>query len=298
MMEQIVDSGLNVWFDPAELHISFVDGPDGKFRRPEYATRSFKALSPILEDPTSIEGLEQQSIYWMFRNLGMQGDEHMVSQYALRYDLSYFRQHLFGQELMKTSGHYHPGMWAGGPSYPELYEVPWGTAIFLMQEVDDIDAGPEDVQIKSCIALVCEQGQKAIMPPNFGHVTLNPDPNRPLITTNWVCSNFASVYGGAEVCHGFAWYRTEDRGWVKNPHIKCEIPQLRFARCADVPELGLIQHQGIYPTGVANPELMAFVTRPLDFIDLMWQGIVFDNPVDEAWKAEYVDAFKAQYCKR
>jgi glucose-6-phosphate isomerase len=294
-MELITDSGLNTWFDPEALHISFVDSPAGKFRRPEYATRSFEALAPILEDPDSIKGMEQSIIYWMFRNSGHLGDEHMVSQYALRYDMSVFRQRQFGMELMKTSGHYHPDMWLGGPSYPELYEVPYGTAIFLMQEVDDIYAGPDKVQVKNCIALVCEQGQKAIMPPNFGHVTLNPNPKKALITTNWVCSSFASVYGGAEICRGFSWFRTEDRGWIENPHYQCEIPRLRFARCADVPELGLIRHQGIYPVGVKNPELMAFVTRPQDYVDLMWQGIVFDDPADEAWKAEYVASFKEKF---
>jgi glucose-6-phosphate isomerase len=298
MMQLVKDSGLNIYFDPEALHISFVDGPQGKFQRPEYSTRSFQALAPILEAPGCIAGQEQETVYWMFRNLGLQGNEHMVNAHGLRYDLSTFCQRLFGQELMKTSGHYHPAMWVGGPSYPELYEVAYGTAIFLMQEVDDISAGPDEVQVRDCIALECRQGEKAVMPPDFGHVTLNPDPHNTLITTNWVCSNFASVYGGAEICQGFAWYRTEDRGWVPNPHYKNPVPRLRFARCADVPELGLTTGQGIYPAGIANPELFAFVTRPQDFIERLWKGIRFEDPRDEAWKAEYVETFIRKHCKR
>ncbi len=288
-MQLVQDSGLNIYFDPETLRIAFVDSDAGKFQRPEYSVRTFEALSPILEDPGCVAGEEQEIVYWMYRNLGLQGNEHMVKTHSLRYDLSVFRLHRFGQELMKTSGHYHPAIWQGGPSYPEIYEVAYGTAIFLMQEVDDINAGPDSVDVSSCIALECRQGEKAIMPPNFGHVTINPDPNTPLITTNWVCSDFSSVYGGAEVCQGFAWYRTEDRGWVENPKYACEVPKLRHARCGDVPELGLVAGRGLYESGLANPELFAWLKRPYDFTQLMWQGIEFSDPDDEAWKATYVE---------
>lgn len=293
-MLEVTDSGLNIQFDPDQLHISFVDTEREVFQRPEYSVRTYEKLAPILEDPGCIAGQEQEIVYWMFRNLGLKGHEDLVKLHSLRYDLSVFRQHLFGQELMKTSGHYHPAIWAGGLSYPEVYEVAYGTAIFLMQEVEDINAGPETVRVKSCIALECRQGEKAIMPPDFGHVTLNPDPCRPLITTNWVCSDFASVYGGAERCRGFAWYRTEDRGWVENPHYRCEIPKLRHARCAPVPALGLNPERGLYRAGLENPELMAFVKRPQDYLDLMWQGIEFGEPEDRVWRAEYLADFKAR----
>lgn len=297
-MELVRASGLNIYFDPESLHISFVDGPGGVFRRPEYSVRTFGKLAPVLEDPGCIAGQEQEIIYWMFRNLGLRGDEHLLSHHSLRYDLSVFRQHQFGQELMKTSGHYHPLIYEGGPSYPEIYEVAYGRAIFLMQEVDDYNAGPDKVKVRHCIALECRAGEKAIMPPNFGHVTINPDPHRPLITTNWVCSDFASVYGGAEICQGFAWYRTQDRGWVRNPRYQCSIPRLRFARCAEVPELGLRRSRGLYESGARHPELLALLKRPQDYTELIWKGIVFDDPKDEEWKARYIEQFNRKYRRR
>lgn len=286
-MQLLTDAGLNIYLDPNTCRVAFVDTPDAKMQRPEYSTRSFGALAPVLEDPSCVVGMEQEIVYWMYRNLGLRGKEDLLRVHSLRYDLSVFRQHLFGQELMKTSGHYHPPIWKGGPSYPEVYEVAYGTAIFLMQEVTDISAGPDTVEVTNCIALECRQGEKAIMPPNFGHVTINPDPDNVLVTTNWVCSDFASVYGGAELCQGFAWYRTEDRGWVTNPRYK-NVPILRHARCADVPELGLIAGQGLYPSGADAPERMAFLKRPYDFTELIWRGIIFDDPQDEEWKQEYV----------
>lgn len=294
-MQLVRDCGLNIHFDPDALHIAFADTDEEKFQRPEYSVRSFGALAPILADPACVgEDEREEIVYWMFRNLGLRGNEDMLKAHAVRYDLSVFRQHLFGQELMKTSGHYHPGIRRGGPSYPELYEVAYGTAIFLMQEVDSIVAGPDEVQVKNCIALECRQGEKAIMPPNFGHVTINPDPHKPLITTNWVGSDFNSVYEGCELCGGFAWQRTEDRGWIENPRYECEIPKLRYARCADVPELGLEAGTGIYHVGVSNPELLAWQTRPQDFIDLIWKGIRFDDPQDGVWLSEYIERFKRE----
>lgn len=297
MMELVRDSGLNIYVDPEALRICFVDGEAGKFRRPEYSVRTFEKLAPILEAPECVKGQEQEIVYWMFRNLGLQGDEHLLSQHSLRYDLSLFRQHQFGQELMKTSGHYHPAVWKGGPSYPEIYEVAYGTGIFLMQEVTDIDAGPEEAQVLNCIALICEQGEKAIMPADFGHVTLNPDPDRALITTNWVCSDFSSVYGGCERCQGFAWYNTLDRGWVKNPRYRGAVPKLRIARCADVPELGLVKGEGLYHVG-KTPELLALLKRPQDYTELIWKGIVFDDPEDEAWKARHIADFDRKFGRR
>jgi len=297
-MTRLDASGLSIFIDPATLHISFVDAPGAIFQRPEYSVRTFEKLAPILEDPSCVRGREQDIVYWMYRNLGLKGNEDLLKTYSLWYDISIFRQHLFGQELMKTSGHYHPAIWQGGCSYPEVYEVAYCRAIFLMQEVLDIDAGAEDVEVKHCIALECKAGEKAIMPANFGHVTINPDPDNVLVTTNWVCSDFASVYGGAELCQGFAWYRTEDRGWVKNPHIQCEVPPLRHARCVDVPELGLEAGVGLYQSGARNPELMAFLKRPQDFTELIWRGIGFESPEDEAWKQAYIAQFSEAYPRR
>ena len=298
-MQRVTQSGLNIQFDPEALHISFVDTKAARFQRPEYSVRTFGALATILEDPGCVTAAQKQEIvYWMFRNLGIQGNEDMLKVHSLRYDLSVFRQHLFGQELMKTSGHYHPPIWNGGPSYPEIYEVAYGTAIFLMQEVDDICAGPGQVKVKNCIALECREGEKAIMPPDFGHVTINPDPDKPLITTNWVCSDFSSVYDGAELCQGFAWSRTQDRGWVKNPQYDCPIPRLRHARCADVEELALQAGTGIYHAGLKSPEAFAWVKRPYDFTDLIWQGIEFDDPKDAQWKTDYVAKAAGKHSKR
>jgi len=294
-MQPLTDTGLNIHFEPETLRIAFVDTKKEQFQRPEYSVRTYGALGPILENPGCVEGREQQIIYWMFRNLGLKGNEDMLRVHSLRYDLSVFRLQQFGQELMKTSGHYHPPIYRGGPSYPEIYEVVYGTAIFLMQEVDDINAGPRDVQVRNCIALRCEQGQKAIMPPNFGHVTINPDPERPLITTNWVCSDFNSVYRGAELCRGFAWYNTQDRGWVPNPAYDCEIPRLMHAGCADVPQLGLESKTGMYRVGCSSPELLALCKRPQDFTELLWSGIRFSDAQDEDWKARYIAGLAQAY---
>ncbi|HEY3397453.1 MAG TPA: glucose-6-phosphate isomerase family protein [Armatimonadota bacterium] len=263
-------AGLPLKFDEQTNAFS----PGAGVRDPLYATRELDALRPILADP-DCEGPE--IIYWMYRNLGLKGDERLLQTHRLRYDISTFVPCKLGREPMKTSGHYHPPVYRGGPAYPEIYEVLYGEALYLLQKVADYEAGPGEVQVEDIFTLRVKAGEKAMMPPGYGHVTINTL-DEPLVMCNWVCADFNSFYGSTEQCRGFAYWLFEEQGetqWVRNPAYPEPVPALRHATPRAVPELGLEPGVPMYTVCREHPELFAFLLRPQDFEAQMWQALEF-----------------------
>jgi glucose-6-phosphate isomerase len=266
-------SGLPLKFNPVTCALSL----GAQVRAPLYATRELDALRPVLADP---DCAGPEIIYWMYRNLGLQGDEHLLDTYRLRFDISVFQPCMLGREPMKTSGHYHPAPYRGAPAYPEIYEVLYGEALYLLQKVSDVTAGPADAQVQDVIAMRVKAGEKAIMPPGYGHVTINTL-DEPLVMSNWVCADFASVYGSTEQCRGFAYWLFNENGverWVRNPTYAKPLPELRFAEPRPIPECGLEPGVPMYQVCREHPELFAFLLRPQDYEPQMWKGLeVRDN---------------------
>jgi glucose-6-phosphate isomerase, archaeal len=261
--------GLSIKFDPCTMQVSF-----GKeVADPLCGTRELDALRPLMLDPTA-DGPEV--LYWMYRYLFAKGDRDVVlGKHRLRYDMSCFKPGMLGREYMKTSGHYHPLVFGGGPAYPEVYEIAYGEALFLLQKVSNHEAGPDDVVVEDVIAMRATAGDKAIMPPGYGHVTIITT-DEPLVMTNWVSDDFSSFYGSTEKCKGFAYYALKGAGgveWAVNETYARKLPPLRHAVPCDVPELGLTKGKPMYETCRKNPELFAFLNRPWDFEELMRRGI-------------------------
>ncbi len=266
--------GLPIKFDPATMQVSFGKEIDD----PLCGTRELDALRPLLMDP---DASGPECLYWMYRYLFAKGDRPLLlGKHRLRYDMSCFVSGKLGREYMKTSGHYHPPVFEyGGIGYPEVYEIEHGEALFLMQRVDDFRAGPDEVKVLDVIALRAGPGDKAIMPPDYGHVTVIVG-DEPLVMTNWVSDDFSSYYGSTEACRGFAYYVVDEGGepqFVPNKTYKRGVPEIRYARPKEVPELGLTRDKPMYLACKENPHLFAFLNRPWDFEQLMWQGLYIEE---------------------
>jgi glucose-6-phosphate isomerase len=118
----------------------------------------------------------------------------------------------------KTKGHYHPENPAG-TGYPELYEVRDGTAHFLLQT-----NALEDV-----VLIEARKGDIIVIPPGYGHVTINPTPDRTLAMANLVSTAFTSDYRWYDTMHGAAYYELTGGGVLKNPAYPV-VPLLRRVR--------------------------------------------------------------------
>jgi glucose-6-phosphate isomerase len=268
-------TGMTVKFDPESFQIAF----GTEVRDPFYATRSADQMRRVLLD-TDCELPE--IIYWMFRDLGMKALPDFKQTAQLRYDISVFRGCPFGREFMKTSGHYHPYQPDGGIAWPEVYEVLEGKALYVLQKVDDSNLGPADVTVEDVIIVEGVAGDKVIMPPDYGHVTINTLPGA-LVMDNWVSSAFASVYGKVEEAKGFAYYYLHGDGnprWVKNPLYTKPLPPLRKAIVREVPALGLVKSTPMFAACAADPGKFQWLNDPESYLEEIWEGLEIVGEVE------------------
>ena len=148
-------------------------------------------------------------LYYMHRAIAKRG--------SLRYDITIIPPLMLGSEHNKTMGHYH-SIAKRGLSYPEVYEVLHGSATYLLQKKGRRGA------IDDAVLIDAKAGDKILMPPNYGHVTVNRSRST-LFMANIVSDRCVSDYSDYMRLKGGAYYLTS-KGLVKNPNYK-RVPRLR-----------------------------------------------------------------------
>ena len=132
---------------------------------------------------------------------------------GLNHNITVTPARMLGQEFVKTKGHVHIG------PYQEIYIVEKGEALYLMQKTNGEIV--EDVY-----AVKAKKGESIIIPPYYGHITINPSETEDLRTGDWTSENCKSDYSLFEKLQGACYYYTK-QGWVKNNNYK-NIPPLRL----------------------------------------------------------------------
>jgi glucose-6-phosphate isomerase len=148
-----------------------------------------------------------------------------------------------------------------------------GRAHYLLQK-----AAEDGVTIEDVVVVEAGPGDKVVMPPGYGHVTINPGPE-PLVMCNCVEATFTSDYGPYRQAHGAVYYevqpqpqeggRNEAEGagrgvFVRNDHYG-DPPAPRLVAPAELPDLGLKRGIPLYTCMIGEPERLAFLVRPQDF---------------------------------
>ena len=141
------------------------------------AVRTREEMREVLLDPEADAPAE---LYYMYRDVCRQQDRELLAQHGLRYDVTVIRPGLLGRDYIKTAGHYHPLKPGTEVTYPEVYEVLAGKAHYLLQTEPDED-GVEAILIEATA------GDKVLIPPGYGHITINPA-SEFLIMSNWVAA--------------------------------------------------------------------------------------------------------------
>lgn len=192
-------------------------------------TRCLNDMRNVIYDQDWLKIAPNFELYSMYRGLEKKD--------ILRYDITVIPAKMLGLEFVKTKGHYHIG------KYQEVYIVLEGKAIYLMQTLSDDKDGIKDVY-----AVNAQKGDVVIIPPYYGHVTINPSENEDLKMANWVSDNCKSDYSLYEKLQGACYYYTllpdsERTEWVKNKNYK-NIPPLRFEKpLKSIPEdLGFLKN--------------------------------------------------------
>ena len=170
--------------------------------------RKLNDVREVLADKDFAKNSADMDLYYMYRGLEGNGE--------LRYDITVLRPQMLGNEFNKTKGHYHIS------AYPEIYVVLEGKAIYLLQKRND------NGDIEDIYAVEVNSGECAIMPPFYGHVTINPSETQELKMANWISDSCKSDYLPYIEKQGAGYYYTK-QGWIKNENYK-NLPELRFEK--------------------------------------------------------------------
>jgi glucose-6-phosphate isomerase len=215
---------------------------------PEPAVRTAEDLREVLARP----GCECSGpLYYMYRDVARTGEDRAwLTSLDLRFDITVIPPRSLGGEYVKTLGHYHPAD-PSGTGYPEVYEVLAGEAHYLIQTPDCTDV----------ILIGARAGDVVVVPPGYGHVTINPSKRLVLEMANIVSSRFLSEYRGYEARHGAAYFELEAEGLVKNPAYP-EPSRLRLVQAPRVaPVTGTITDP-LYDLITRRAPILGFLNHP------------------------------------
>ena len=219
--------------------------------------RELEDIGDVVYDKEWLKTASNLELYYMYRDLAENELDHLkIIDNDLRYDITVFFPVMLGKEFNKTLGHDHPIVPGTSITYPELYEVLEGEAIFLLQDSHDED-------IKDVFAVRAKKGDKVIILPNYEHLIINPT-DKELKTCNWLCRNFGSnIYKPFRARHGFCYYAIKDGSeikWIKNENYE-KIPDLRFEEPNKFYNFDLEKDQPIYKL-VNTLEKLNFLAEP------------------------------------
>lgn len=204
---------------------------------------------------SSTNDIELIELYCMYRGMYF-NDKDIVkmNEYGLRYDITIIPPYMLGCEFVKTAGHYHQIVPGTDITFPEIYEVLNGSAHFLMQKSDRSDGD----EIQDVVMIKAEQGDKVIVPPGYGHITINTSENI-LKIANWVAADKESLYSPIKRKKGGAYFILRDR-IVKNPTYSY-VPDMRIIEPKDLSKIGIKKSHDMYKL-VDDIEKLEFLIRP------------------------------------
>lgn len=209
-------------------------------------------MKDVIYDSIWLKSAENVELYFMYRELSLsKKDALAMKEHGLRYDITVIPPRMLGCEFVKTAGHYHPLVPGTQITYPEIYEVLSGEANYILQKPDG--EGIDDV-----ILIKAGVGDKVIIPPGYGHLTINAS-NNVLKMANWVARDFESIYQPIKEKGGGAYFIL-DHGMVKNPRYD-HVPELKLLEPANLKELGIQKSKEMYGL-VRDLKKLEFLTKP------------------------------------
>lgn len=189
-------------------------------------------------------------LYEFFVGVAGKKDVENIAATGLRYDVIVIQPGTVSGEFKKTSGHAHVG------PYPEIYEVLYGTAMFIMQK-------GEGDSISHFAAVVANAGERILVPPGYAHATVNIGAV-PVVFSDLVFDLCKNEYGGIQQNHGLAYYVVDRDGkpaFEKNPHYRAHAP-VKELKPVERADLHLLFDSPLYDLLVDTPEVFAYLSDP------------------------------------
>lgn len=197
-------------------------------------------------------------VYFMYRGVGFPAHRALFEAHGLRYDITVVRPGTLGAEYVKTFGHYHPLAPGQALAYPEVYEVLAGRGHFLLQEPAPAAGG--GWRVSDAVLVEAGPGEKVVIPPGYGHVTINPGEGW-LVIGNLVAIAFQALYEPFREARGAAYYELAGEGFRPNPRYG-PVPPLRRLPPSVAPALGVRPGVPLYRAFLDGPERFRFLRDP------------------------------------
>lgn len=251
-------SGLPLEFDPATGRLA---DSVGAISWEGPGERRFSDLRAVIADPVALDEIEAEIAYLTYRDVRFQAETGLAAN-GLRYDITVTMPGAVGGEHVKTAGHYH-ALDAAGVSWPEIYDVLSGSAVFVLQRALADPAG--DPEIDRAVAVVAGTGDRLVIPPDYGHVTVNVG-GTPLVVADLVATASANHYQGYANRRGGAIRIMETRQpgtsfeTIWNPAFAAIPSGIEIVACSALQSLEA--DTPLYTLGVEHPERVAFLTSP------------------------------------
>jgi len=214
------------------------------------SVRTLSDMRPVLAHPGAESKLAPGTpTYFMYREVAKFG--------KIRYDVTRIPALDLCGELNKTLGHVHPKSPKGAP-WPEVYEVLSGEAHFLLQKVSQL--GVED-----CALLSAKKGECLLIPPSYGHVTINAG-KRELVLGNLVSDDFSADYSQFLRLRGGCYYEMAGGKLARNSNYgrDFELRQLRAVDFSSAYGTYAPFRKGLLEA-VKKPENIEFLKKPEQF---------------------------------
>lgn len=193
---------------------------------------------------------EDEKLYDFYVGVGLKGEKEGLIQSGLRYDIILISPGTVGGEYKKTSGHVHEGL------YPEIYEVLYGTALFILQKGTGKD-------VSYFAAVKTRAGEKILVPPGYTHATVNIG-DGPLLFSDLVADECQNHYEDVQANCGMSYYVLDQKGepvFEKNPNYGC-VPAERIIGPVKKPELGLEFDVPVYDLVSESPKRYDYLVHP------------------------------------
>jgi len=216
-----------------------------EIRLEDESIRDLEEMKEVLYDNSNLDF--NCTLYRMYRGVYLEKDENNFQN--IRHDLTLITPGIINHEFIKTYGHYHPKV--KDKSFPEVYQVIRGKALFLLQ----------NETAKEIFFVFAQEPEIVIIPCNFGHITINIS-KEDLVLANLVDRHFQSLYKPITAKKGGCFYILEDNPlkWVPNQRYK-NINQPKLAR----PKALFPEKTYIYDLYKNNPTQFHWLNEPHQF---------------------------------
>jgi glucose-6-phosphate isomerase len=225
--------------------------------------RYLEDMKSVIYDKEWLKTAPNLELYYMYRDLAEnENDFAKIIKNNLRYDITILKPQKLGKEFSKTLGHDHPIVPGTSITYPELYEVLEGKAIFILQDSDGD-------KVKNIVVVRANKGDKIIIPPNCEHLFMNIG-KTDLKVCNWISRSFSThIYKPFKLKHGFSYYALKGFlkiKWIKNQNY-ISMPDIKFENPNKFYKFYIQKDQPIYNL-LQQPSKLDFLKNPEKY---QWQ---------------------------